>query len=263
VIICFNGIDGSGKSLQAHALVERLNGAGYPAVYAWLGGESPVTRPLIRLGQRLLRAPTVQLTLERRSDAGTQYRAYIGATRRLFRRRAIRDLWLHISLLEHACEIWLAVLPHLRRDRIVVCDRYLYDTIINVAVLSGADATALSRLLRVPALYRRVRPDKWFLLDVPFQVAFERKDDIPDMLYLARRVPLYRAAGRALGMQVIDGTQAPESIAAVVWRSIQPLLAGEVAEASAPPSEVPAVLSPLPRPPQLDFEDRDTGMRQP
>lgn len=225
MIICFTGIDGSGKTVQARALVARLNAAGHPAVYAWTGGRSYVTRPLIWLAKRLLRAPKpASPAPEAATDKGAQYRSYLSSTRRLFKHKFVAGLWRQISLIEHTGEILVAVLPHVLRGRIVVCDRYIHDSTIGTAVLAGVPATELPQLLRLPALYPVPRPAQWFLIDVPAEVAFCRRDDVVDVAFLEKRIPLYHAAAQALGMDVIDGRPTPEQIADVVWERVQPLL---------------------------------------
>lgn len=230
MIICFNGIDGAGKSLQANRLVDQLNAAGHPAVYVWTGGTSPVMKPLIRLGQRILRAPVAE-----RPDAALppgsdlQYRSYLNSTGRLFKNSATRNLWLHVSLLEHAAEIWARVLLPLRAGNIVICDRYLYDTIIGVSVLANLDASAIPPLVRQARFYKVPRPDKWFFLDLPAATAFSRKRDIPDVLFLERRIPLYKALATSAGMQVIDASGTPDEIAATIWHEVQPLLTAQPA----------------------------------
>lgn len=255
MIICFNGVDGSGKSSQARRLVERLSQAGYPAVYVWCGGESSLTRPLTRLAQQALggpqlwggpqsRAGQAVARLGRRlsgasaaaeapapATIGAQYRGYLSTTRRLFRRPLVRGAWLNVALAEHAAEIWRATLPALLGRRIVICDRYIYDTILGVAVLAGGDAAKLPRLLRHPLARSVPRPSAWFFLDIAAGEALRRKDDIPDPAFLEVRVPLYRAAAAALGMQVIDATAPPEAIGEEIWRSVEPLLPGSPAGA--------------------------------
>lgn len=232
MIICFTGIDGSGKTVQARKLVERLNAEGHPAVYAWTGGRAYLTRPLIWLAKRLLRAPKLaprSASASAESNAieaaGAQYRSYLSSTRRLFKNRLVARVWRHISLIEHTGEILVVALPHVLRRRIVVCDRYIHDSTIGTAVLAGVTPEALPSLLRLPALYPVPRPAQWFLIDVPADVAFHRRDDVVDVAFLEQRIPLYHAAAHTLDMAVIDGTPSPDHIADVVWGHVQPLIA--------------------------------------
>lgn len=228
MIICFNGIDGSGKSLQAQRLVAQLNAAGYPAVHVWTGGKRSLRRPLIRVGKRVLsagRSSTKERPMPGRGNANAgDYHAYLASTQGILKRRGLYALWQHISLLEHAVEIWAMVLPHLIRGKIVVCDRYLHDSIVRVAVLGGSNAAQLHRQLRLLRWYPVPRPTIGFLIDVPSEVAFSRKDDIPDIEFLERRVPLYRAAAEALRFHIVDGTRAPDQVAAQVWQNVSPVL---------------------------------------
>ncbi len=225
MLICFNGIDGSGKSLQAHRLVERLKAAGYPAVYVWSGGTAPVTGPLARFSKSVLRRrKPATPTQSAAGDTSTPYRSYLSFTQSVFKKRLVRTAWLHLSLLEHMAEIWTRIGPHLISGRIVVCDRYLYDKLVNIAVLSNTGPEEVTRQLRLARLYWVPQPTKWFFIDVPAEVALSRKDDVPDVLFLERRIPLYRAIARAFNLHILDGTAAPDEIAAVVWQSIQPAL---------------------------------------
>ncbi len=228
MIICLNGIDGSGKSLQAQQLVSRLNEMGHPAIYVWTGGKRSVRGPLIRLGKRFLRAP--RSSNSRRSGAGASqtiesgYRTYLLTTQRILKTPGLYKLWQHISLFEHAVEILVLVLPHLLQRRIVVCDRYLHDTVVRVAVLAGIDASVLPQQLRILRWYRVPRPSIGFLIDVPSEVAFSRKDDIPDIEFLKCRVPLYRVAATELKMHIVDGTGTPDEVAAQLWEKVLPIL---------------------------------------
>ncbi|MFO7166535.1 MAG: hypothetical protein DIU80_000755 [Chloroflexota bacterium] len=245
MIICFTGIDGSGKTLQAQRLVARLNEAGYPARYVWTGGRAYLTPPLIWLAKRLLRAPgraaarasaPSQPSGEMQAeDTAGRYRSYLASTQRLLRHGWLRSIWRHISLVEHLGEILVAALPHLARGRIVVCDRYIYDSLIGIAVLAGTQPQDLPRAMRLPALYPVPRPALWFLVDVPPEVAFARRTDVVDIEFLERRAPLYRAAAAALGALVIDGTRTPEAIEREIWRCVEPLLAAPASRARSTP----------------------------
>jgi dTMP kinase len=233
MIICITGIDGSGKTLQARGLVARLNAAGYPASYAWAGGRAYLSRPLIWLAKRLLGAPRPTGRGEGQAPGATaatsaSYRAYLGATGRLLRHGWLRALWRQVTLIEHSAEILAVVLPRLLRGRIVVCDRYIYDSLIGIAVLAGLQPTDLPAAMRLEPFYPVPRPALWLLIDLPAQVAFSRRADVVDVEFLERRVPLYRAAAAALGASVVDGDAPPQLVAADVWRLVQPALHGLV-----------------------------------
>lgn len=225
MLICFNGVDGSGKTFQAQRLVDRLNAEGYQAVSVWGGGQAALTMPIIRLGKRLMKGPRKhQLGKSANTEVRAQYREYVATTQKMMGRRWLRTLWTHAYLTDHMLEIWRTMMPHLARKRIVVCDRYIYDSLIRVAVMSGVAPEALPPLLRLPRFYVVPQPSAWFYLNVPAEVAFQRKDDILDLEFLERRVPMYQVAARELGMQVIDGTAAPDEITATIWQRVQPLL---------------------------------------
>lgn len=225
MLICFNGIDGSGKSMQALRLVDELQAAGHPAVYVWCGSRSPLTRLFIQAVRRVLKAP-------KRADAApapaaegrAQSEAYLSSTERILKRGWVRAIWLHLSLVEHMVKVWFTVLPHLLRGRVVVSDRYLYDTVVSMAAMANVAPEGLPRLLRLPFVYRVPKPDLWFFLDVPAEVAFSRKDNIPNVLLVERRIPLYRVAARELGMQVVDATRTPDEIATDILRRVQTAL---------------------------------------
>jgi dTMP kinase len=229
MLICFNGIDGSGKSLQANKLIEQLTAAGYPAVYVWSGGNAPLTKPLARVIKSTLRrrrstgAPK-QAAPQPTSQPDSDYRSYLSFTLGVFKRPWVRALWLQVSMLEHMGEIWTKIVPHLLAGKIVVCDRYIYDRLVNIAVLCNTGPEQLRRQLWLARLYWVPRPDKWFFIDVPADVAFSRKDDVPDVLYLERRIPLYQTIADAFKIERLDGTADPSEIAAQVWQSIQAAL---------------------------------------
>lgn len=225
MLICFNGVDGSGKTFQAQRLVDRLNAEGYPAVSVWGGGQAALLMPIIRLGKLLMKGPRKhQLGKSADAEVRTQYRDYVASTQKMMRRRWLRDLWLHAYLADHMLEIWRTMLPQLLRKRIVVCDRYIYDSLIRVAVMSGIGQNELPALLHLPGSYPVPKPAKWFFLDVPAEVAFQRKDDILDIEFLERRVPMYQVAAQELNMHVIDGSAGVDEITAIIWQSVEPLL---------------------------------------
>lgn len=230
-LICFTGIDGCGKSTQVDLLSERLRAEGLALATVWTGGKPYISQPLIWLAKRRLRAPQVATPT---GDAGAartgkgeaDYANYLASSARLFRKsRLLRWGWTLISLLEHAIEADTKILPHLARGRMVISDRYLFKSVVNLAVLLDLDPDDLPRLLRHPALRLAPRPDLYFLLDLPAEVGFARKPEHPSIEYARRRVPIYRALAQFAGMYAIDGTQEPHVIHEQIYAAVSPLLA--------------------------------------
>ncbi|HZS90887.1 MAG TPA: hypothetical protein VFE42_25780 [Chloroflexota bacterium] len=234
-LIAFTGIDGCGKSTQVKMMAERLSAEGWDTVRVWTGGSKTLSRPLVRIGQVLLRAP--RRGRDRRfyaRDAARQslseeFSDYLGSSHRLFRHGVMRRAWTDLALFEHALEIAMAVTPHLRRGRAIVCDRYIYRTVVNLVVLLDLPAARLTRLLRHPALRLIPRPAVYVLLDVPAEVGYARKQDLPSLEYVARRVPIYRQIAAMTGMPVIDATQSPQAIHEQMWDIVSRTLAGYAA----------------------------------
>ena len=49
------------------------------------------------------------------------------------------------------------------------------------------------------------KPDIVFLLDIPEEIAYERKDDVPSIEYLSDRRSIYLDVAERSGMRVLDG----------------------------------------------------------
>jgi dTMP kinase len=173
-----------------------------------------------------LRAPVQQSdgSFEARSagdDPSDAFGEYLSKSNEMFRAYwPLRRGWTDVSLAEHAIEANLAVQPHLRAGRAVICDRYIYKSIVNLAILLDIQMTDLPTLLKHPAVKLVPRPDLYFLMDLPAEVAAARKTDLPSVEYVARRVPVYRALAAYARMPVVDATQPPEVVADAIWADV-------------------------------------------
>jgi dTMP kinase len=225
-LICLTGVDGCGKSTQARILKERMEAAGWETATVWTGGRPYVSRPLVKLVKRRLKAPLQQAdgrfaARDAGGSASDEFGDYLSKSNEMFRRYwPLRRGWTDVSLTEHAIEANLAVQPHLRAGRAVICDRYVYKSVVNLAILLDLPMTDLPALLRHPAVRLVPQPDLYFLMDLPAEVAAARKTDLPSVEYVARRVSVYRALAAYAGMPVVDATQPADAVAEAIWSHV-------------------------------------------
>jgi thymidylate kinase len=164
MVVSISGPDGSGKTAHAESLVAAIRLCELRADYVWSrGGSSGLFRTLSRL---------------RRSGRGTVQADSDPIERRQTRLQqpAVRFAWSWLVAAEQVTTtLWRVALPA-RRGRVVVTDRAVYDTAVEMDATLPPDAhwsrAAIDAMLRLtPA------PDLGFVLDVSHQTARERKPD--------------------------------------------------------------------------------------
>lgn len=221
-IVTLSGIDGSGKSSQAEALRKTLEQLGHEAAIVWtpLANDAwldrlarPVKRLVWRLGARRSGRSPGPGEEPPSSNRGSAMR---------HRSRLANAAW---STLVAAVNGWAharLTLHHVRRGRVVICDRYVLDSVVRLRFLYGE-----RRPLRLQrALVRLLSPASVVsvYLDVPAAESLARKDDgwLPDELETLVR--LYRDEHERAGALRLDGTRPFDElageIAALVWRRL-------------------------------------------
>lgn len=203
-LVCITGIDGTGKSTLARNTVAALEASGRPAAYIYGRTYPVVSRGLMALGR---------LTLLRGRDQWRDYAGYTADKKRAMGNPLLRGIYTLAILADYYVQIWLKLLPHLPSRRVVVADRYLYDTVISdLAVHLGYSA---ERTAEAIALGMLLLPRPWLtiLLDVPEEVAFARKDDVPHIDYLRERRGWYALLRGRPEVRQFDGEGAPETLA--------------------------------------------------
>ena len=179
VVVAFVGTDGSGKSTVAARLRERLEGGGFATSSAYFG-MARGNLPGVALARRVLRvggvepapatpvaAPGAGAVPARDSGMPRTAAAVDGSEldRPLLRRAAA---WYYAA--EYVWRYRRTVAPALRRGRIVLVDRYVYD--LRESPWPGSWASRVAEAL-VP------RPDILVLPDAPDAMIHARKPERP------------------------------------------------------------------------------------
>jgi thymidylate kinase len=207
--IAVSGPDGAGKTTHAQALVETLRFCGIKTDYVWnRGGSTGLLKLVSRLRKRSQRPSTVPV----RED---------GVTRRQqqLRNPAVRVAWSWLVALDQVgTYLWRVHLPA-RFGRVVVADRYAYDTAVEMDATLPRD-DRWSRLA-IRAMLRLVpRPQAAFVLAVPQEVAAQRRRDEVWAAEPELERERYRALAKTHQLRVMpnDGTFADANDA--IFRAI-------------------------------------------
>jgi len=198
-LICFTGIDGSGKTTLAQYLSGEIqrNGGSASSIY---GRYQPfILRPVMYLGK---------LLFFRKQDMYKDYSGYASSKRDAATSHAMLSRAYQALLFAeyHLQLIWRVSIPLALVNRTIVSDRYIIDTIVtDLAVdFSYSPEEIHSRIMHLES--RFPRPDITILIDVPEEIAMQRKDDTPAVDYLRERRRLYLTEATGVGAEVIDGS---------------------------------------------------------
>jgi dTMP kinase len=188
LFIVFEGIDGSGKTLQAKMLASRLHGCGIPCLLTAEPSDGPIGRKIRSLTSRLEPEEEARLFTADRKD--------------------------HVERV---------IVPALAQGRTVICDRYVYSSV----AYQGAQGVDMALILEENRPFA-IPADVTFLLEVPVASAlariranrsqnlspFEKREDLQAVaaMYQDLEDPSIRR---------IDGTPSPEAVQAHIVRILR------------------------------------------
>ena len=219
-LVCIIGIDGTGKTTLASNAAAALRGQGQPAASIYGRTYPVISRALMALGR---------MTLLRKENQWRDYTGYTATKKRTMRNPLFAWIYTAAILLDYYVQIWLKLLPHLASRRIVVSDRYVYDTVISdLAVHLNYTAAHTERAIRWGLCFMP-KPLLTILIDVPEEIAFSRKDDVVHIDYLKERRGWYLALRDRPEVVLFDGQASPETLVKSLVREIsarKPLVVG-------------------------------------
>lgn len=206
MFICIIGIDGSGKTTLAKRIMSRLAERGVHVRYMWGGYECIFLRPLIVLGKKIFLRGT---------DPFIDYSNYYNSIRKATKNSIISRIYNALTLAEYYFQIFFKIRIPLLFGKNIISDRYVYDIFINIAANLGYYSIKLKRSLK-KFLSFCPNPDIVFFIDVPEEIAFKRKNDIPSLEYLVLRRRLYLDIIRDHNIVALDGTKSIDELENIV-----------------------------------------------
>lgn len=196
-LICFSGIDGSGKTTLAKRTVDWLESEGVRSRYIWNIFEPWLLAPFLKLGRAVFL---------RKQNMFRDYSSYAQSRQRIFRVPGISSFFHFCFFGEYLVRFTVRVRFWQLRGRTVVCDRYVYDAVAthaaNVGYSHDKVRSTINRLLRLMP-----KPDLVLFVDIPEELAWERKDDVPSIEFLQKRRKVYLQLVDEYAMEVIDGSR--------------------------------------------------------
>ena len=209
-LFCFIGIDGTGKTTLAQMLAREMAQNGIKIKYVM--GRLETFKPLKPF------LFVVKKTLSLFGKKTDQSAEGLKTKRRLSKNRFLAVAWRLSVFFEYLIQVSYKIRLPLMLGRSVSCDRYIYDTVVDMtadfALPTPKMQKSLDNMLRLAP-----KPDMVFLIDLPEEVAYQRnlaKSDNLSPDYLGERRGLYLSFKGRSEVEVLDGFKEPQELLMIV-----------------------------------------------
>ena len=198
MIISFSGLDGSGKTTQLHILADMLRKEGIPFSIVEVG----------RMSIFMYVKSVIQVFSHRTVTNIEGIQFDLSGNTSLFKRflSIIRQI---CTVLDIMIFILIFRIPLFFRKRIILCDRYFFDSIAQLYYLKMCSRQMFLFLLMLVPM-----PDVSFLLNASGQIAYNRKPEYVKS-YFIRKSRLYQFIARKYKMKVIENDDIQKTTIAI------------------------------------------------
>lgn len=209
-LICIIGPDGVGKSTQVKMLIDRLRKEGIKCEYKWLRFHHFFSLPLLAIA-RLMGLSEVK-TLESDGKIGYHYFERSKTISILY------PIFLFIdTLVFNTIKIYI---PIKLFKKTIVCDRFVYDTIVDLMVSTRNYEIYKSK---IGELFLSLIPkdSKVIMLVTDEEILKKRREDVMHDNTLNLRIKLYKKLAGEFGIPMIDARLPMEEVRKSLMRTLK------------------------------------------
>lgn len=206
ILICLTGIDGSGKTTLSKGLLDVLNKDNDVPNFNYVYGrlEPKISKIFMVFGGFIFL---------RNKNISKNYADYSETKKVAMESHSfLTNIYQKVIILDYTVQIFFKITLPLILRRNIICDRYIYDTVITDFSVDMNISEKKSIKLLNDLLKFFPKPKLIFLVDISEEIAFKRKNDIPDIEYLKERRQLYINVGKELGMIIINGSESIDEL---------------------------------------------------
>lgn len=215
-MICFMGLDGSGKSTSIDYAYEQLKRRGYKVEIVRAAYVIVFLRGIIKLGKKIL--------MKKDSDPFSgDYKAYLDSLRKNANKNGAYKIFSFLTTIEFKLQIFFNIKVKRFFGTTLLVDRYIYDNVVTYAANLDLGEKYMEETMNGKWKHAP-RPDKIIYIKTPVKVCCSRKDDIPNPLYLEIRKPRYEKVAEMYGATVISGDQNKQEMLDEVMAAIDEVL---------------------------------------
>jgi dTMP kinase len=192
MLISISGVDGSGKTTYAEILRDTFIFCELRTKYMWSRiGSSALLKPFSKIAKILHGLKRGQLILKPSENT----KELEARREELFGKSSLlRSSVLAIILAEMLCQYFFRVKLPLLFNKIVICDRYVYDSLVDISTRYGVDLNSKEgQFIKRILMALTPAPDISYCLFVPLENACSRKNVGEEHIRLIEeQISLYR-----------------------------------------------------------------------
>jgi len=190
------GIDGAGKTTLARNLAAFFQKEGVRVQYRYCQYFAKLLLPL---------KLAAKYSIMRKTDEFSDYEHYNKIKKNTSSRfKPLSRLYAAVWLVDYIFQVFLKISIPVKFNKKLIVDRYIYDIAVNLSLTTNNDVDYAFHIISLFYKFAPM-PDIVFYVDIPEEIAFERKNDIQDIEYLRERRERYLALVGKYDFKVIDG----------------------------------------------------------